>query len=139
MNRPTRRGLLGSAAVLAAAPAVSAATLPPQHHPDAGLIAACTEYLLIQRAFEAYYDTLPGDIEDGDPGIAILSQAPALVEAIVATRAITPEGHLARARCMSFFYLPAHPACRDNPEAAMEDRFEAALLRDLVAMERGPA
>ena len=136
---PTRRVLLGGAAVLAAAPAVSAATLPLRPHPDADLIAACTEYLRIQRAFEAYYDTLPGDIEDGDPGIAIVSQAPALVEAIVALRATTAEGHLARARCMSFFYLPAHSACRDNPEGAVEDRFEAALLRDLVAVERGPA
>ncbi len=105
----------------------------------ADLITACSEYLRIQREFEAYYDTLPGDIEVGDPGLSILSQAPVLVEVIVAWRATTAEGHLARARCMAFFYLPSNSACRDNPEGAAEDRFEAALLRDLVAMERGPA
>jgi hypothetical protein len=49
------------------------------------------EYLRIQRAFEAYYDTLPGDIEVGDPGLSILDEAPALVETIVALRHLRPE------------------------------------------------
>ena len=75
----------------------------------------------------------------GDPGLAILGPAPALVEVIVALPAITAEGHLARARCMAFYYLFGHSGCRDNPEGAAEDRFKSALLRDLATMERGPA
>jgi hypothetical protein len=106
-------------------------------HPDAALIAVCEEYLRIEREFEAYYDTLPGDMEADDRGWEILEPIPALEEQIVALRATTPEGHLARARCVAFTYLPANPVCQDDPEAAREDRFRAAMIRDLVHMERG--
>ena len=136
MNRPTRRGLLGGAAVLAAAP-VASASVPTQAHPDADLLAACNEFLRIQREFEAYYDTLSEDMEEGDPGLTILNPVPGLVERIVALRATTADGHLARARCRAFPCLPQARACQDDPEAATEDRFTAAELRDLVAMERG--
>ena len=48
--------LLAAAAASVMLPgAVNAAVV--QLHPDADLIAACSEYLLIQREFEAYYDT----------------------------------------------------------------------------------
>jgi hypothetical protein len=117
---------------------------PPGHHPrlnphpDAALIVACEEYLRIKREFSAYYDSLHGiDMEAGDPAFAILDPIPALVEQIVAARATTPDGHLARARCMAFTYLPHHRACQDDPEAAAEDRFHAAMLRDLARAERG--
>ena len=131
-----RRSLLtgGTASVLLPGAAKAAVVQP---HPDADLIAACTEFLRIQRAWDAYAQANPGDIEADDPNVVMLEPLPALVEQIVALRATKAEGHLARARCMAFPYLPGHSACHENPKAAEEDRFEAAQLRDLVAMERG--
>ena len=138
-----RRSLLSAAAASVMLPAVVKSkgitvTVTPPGHPDAELIAACVEYLRIQRALSAYCANAgEKDIEPDDPGLAMWKPIPALIEQIVAFRATTAEGHLARARCMAFPYLPGHPACHDDPEAAPEDRFEAAQLRDLVAMERG--
>ena len=143
MNAPTRRALLGGAIGLAVVPAVAQAegvtvTVMPSSHPDAELIAACTEYLHIQRAFEAYYEALPGDRERDDAcGSAMLDPLDSLVERIVAARAVTAEGHMARAQCAAFHWIPGARVCQDDPDGASEDRFIAAGLRDLVAMERG--
>ena len=106
-----------------------------EQNPDAELIAACNEFLRIQRAFEAACDALPGDMADDDPAWEMLDPASGLEEKIVSLRAQTADGYLARARCEAFFYRPAHRACQDDPEAAREDRFRAACLRDLVQME----
>jgi hypothetical protein len=105
--------------------------------PDAELIAACNEYLRIQRAFEVAYDEHDGDMEPGHPALDILDPIPALTEQIVALRATTAEGIAARMQCAAFHYLPSHHACQDDPDAGSDDRFEAAVLRDMVAMERG--
>ena len=51
MSAPTRRSLLGGAAILAAAPAVmSEAT---SAHPDAELLAACAAHNELERAYLA--------------------------------------------------------------------------------------
>ena len=105
--------------------------------PDGDLIASCSEFLRIQREFDTYSNTFPDGVEADDPGLAMLDPVPALVERIVGLRAITAEGHLARARCIAFPYLPQFRGCRDDPKMAPEDRFKAAERRDLVAMERG--
>ncbi len=124
-------------AILAGIGLPAVAANPAASHPDAALLAACNEYLRIEREFDAYYDTLPGDMLGDDAGWAILAPIRGLTEQIVALRATTPEGHLARACCMAFTYLPHHRACQDDPEAAAEDRFHAAMLRDLARAERG--
>ena len=136
-----RRNLLTTAAATVMLPsAVKAAEYGQVAHPDADLIIACNEYLRIERAWSAHCEAVgERDIEDDDPALAMLEPLPALVEQIVALRATTAEGHLARARCMAFAFLPGHSACQDDPEGATEDRLEAAMLRDLTRMERGPA
>ena len=106
--------------------------------PDAALIAACNEYLSINQAWSTYCSTRC-DIELGDPGLTMLEPLAALVEQIVVLRATTAEGHLARARCKAFYWLPEADVCKDDPAGAAEDRFEAAELRDLIAMEREAA
>jgi hypothetical protein len=145
---PTRRGLLCAAALTAALPlkasaraafgvrsaAEGASNDPPR---DADLIAACNEYLRIERAFDAHCRDVPGDIEDDDPAVSMLLPLRELTEVIVASRAVTAEGHLARARCAAFHTLPGSLACRDNPAGGRESRFRAAALRDLVHAERG--
>ena len=141
-NTPTtsRRGLLagsGVGAILAGIGVAPAAAQPVQRHPDADLIAACNDFLRLQRAFEAHYATLSGDMEENDPAWDILDPMADLEEKIVRLRAVTAEGHLARAQCVAFSYLPHHRVCQDDPEAAREDRFQAACMRDLIHMERG--
>ena len=107
-------------------------------HPDAALLAACAEYLRIQRDFEAYYDTLSGDMDRDDAcGSAMLEPLPGLVDQIVSLHATTADGFTARARCGAFHWLPQARVCQDDPEGAPEDRMKAAGMRDFVAMERG--
>ena len=133
-----RRHLLTAAAAGAMLPGAVKADVAGQiAPPDAALIAACTEFLRIQRAFEAYYDMLPGDMAKDDPHAAMLEPLDGLADRIVALRATTAEGHLARARCAAFHYLSHHRLTQDDPDGAFETRFEAAGLRDLVHWERG--
>ncbi len=134
-----RRNLLTAAAASMMLPcaAIGSNVQLPDIHPDVDLIAACDRFLAIQREFEAYYETLPGDMEDDDPAWAMLDPMPELEERIVSLQAVTAEGHFARARCAAFFYLSHHPSCQDNPDAPREMRFRAAALRDLVHAERG--
>ena len=130
-----RRNLLTSAAAVMLLPrAVEAGVVP---HPDAELIAACRDYIRIQREFEAYYDTLPSDIEADDHGVAIIRSVDELGGKIIALRAVTAEGYAARAKCVAWHYLPNHRSCQDNPDYGFEDRFMAAGMRDLVADVRG--
>jgi hypothetical protein len=106
---------------------------------DAELIAACNEFLRIQRAYEAEYIALPGDMPSDHPANALLDPIPALTERIVALRAVTADGFLARARCAAFFNLPAHPSCQDDPDGGDDDRFMAAIMRDAVRLNRETA
>ena len=136
-----RRNLLSAAAASVMLPGAGMASTNvrcPDISPDADLIAACDEFLRIQREFEAYFDTLSDDMNADDArGSAILNPMPKLVEQIVSLHATTAEGHLARARCTAFHWLPQATVCQDHPGRGHEDRFRAAELRDLVAMERG--
>jgi hypothetical protein len=105
--------------------------------PDAELIAACNEFLRIHREYEAACEALgEEDMEPNDPSHEMLNPVPALVGKIVALRAVTAEGFLARARCAAFSYLPTHPSCQDDPKSATDDRLMAALMRDAVRLNR---
>ena len=103
---------------------------------DTDLITACNEYLRIQRAFSAYCESYgDSDIKDDDPNWSMLDPIPALRNRIIVLTATTAEGHLARARCMAFSLMPNHSVAQDDPDGAPEDRFRAALYRDLIAQE----
>jgi hypothetical protein len=102
--------------------------------PDAELIAACEDYLRIQRAFEAVCVSLPGNMPDDHPAHQMLDPLPELEERIVALRAVTADGFLARARCAAFFFRLSHSACQDDPEEGCDCRFTAAILRDAVRL-----
>ena len=106
-----------------------------EQNPDAELIAACNEFLRINRAFEAAYNALSGDMENDDPAWDMLNPVPELTERIVALRAQTAEGFLARARCAAFFYMRDEAsACQDDPNVDTDSRFMAATLRDAVLL-----
>jgi hypothetical protein len=103
--------------------------------PDAQLIEACNEFLRIERAYEAACQALGDkDIEPDDPANEMLAPVELLTEKIVALRAVTADGFLARARCAAFFYRPEHSACQDDPEEGCDSRFMAAILRDAVRL-----
>jgi hypothetical protein len=110
--------------------------LGEEQSPDAELIAACDQYLSIQRALAAAYDALGADMDNDDPAWALLDPASELEEKIVALHAQTAEGHFARARCVAFFHLSTHRDCQDDPEDDREDRWRAANLRDVVRLEQ---
>jgi hypothetical protein len=138
----TRRNLLTSAAASVMLPGAAKAggivTILPLAHPDADLLTACADYLHIQRAFEAYFISLPsGSMANDDPAWAILDPLEATVERIISARATTAEGCAARMRCLAFHHMPGSMVLRDDPDGAHQDRFKAAVLRDLVRDERG--
>ena len=64
MKNPSRRALLGCAAVLAIAPVTFAAPLPPQPHPDADLIATCVEFDACERQTAIIHGTGPDCVVD---------------------------------------------------------------------------
>ena len=107
--------------------------------PDAELIAACNEYLRIERGFEAIYVTIDGNMPDNHPALDLLDPIPELVEKIVSLRATTTEGIAVLARCMALKFRANHADCQDDPDGAEEDRLQAALMRSLVALEMGVA
>ncbi len=139
MIAPTRRGLLGGAvASLAAAPAgmPGSVVVPPvaDHHPDAALIAVCAEFDAIERHINSHYAGGSRNIEDDDErDVAIApfqeAQAP-LLERIIALRATTPGGFMARARTLALWDQDAMRHI--GPGHYLEDRMLAALLRDMV-------
>ena len=94
----------------------------------------------IERAYCAAYEALGGkDMEPGDPAHDLLDPIPELTERIVALRATTAEGFLARAQCAAFFNLAAHRSCQDDQDdqdAGSDDRFMAAIMRDAVRLNR---
>ncbi len=108
----------------------------PILNPDAELIAACQDYLRLQRTWDAYCSNIPGDIEEDDPGYAMLEPLAELRERIVSMRATTQEGFLARARCRAWVFLPGTAQCQPDQYTGDDDRMLAAELRDLVALER---
>ena len=138
-----RRNLLTAAAasVMAALRRNRVGCPSPGHSPRAELIAACNEYIRIQREFEAYYNT-PAGRHRGRRPWAWPFWTPSTNSARRSSRsgAVTAEGHVARAKCVAWHYLPNHRSCQDDPEYGFEDRFMAAGMRDLVAdVQRGRA
>ncbi len=139
MIAATRRGLLGGAAASLAATPVGApgnVVVPPaaDHHADAELIAVCAEFDAIERHINSHYAGGSRKIEDDeerDAAIAPFQEAQApLLERIIALRATTLDGFMARARTLALWDLDAMRQI--GPGHYLEDRMLAALLRDMT-------
>ncbi len=129
MSTPTRRGLLGGAAVLAVAPVAPTMSA----HPDCELIAVCAEFDAIERHINSHYAGGSRNIEDDeerDVAIAPFQEAQEpLLERIIALRATTLDGFMARARTLALWDLDAMRQI--GPGNYLEYRMLAALLRDM--------
>jgi hypothetical protein len=131
----TRRGLLALAPALAAlAPASTASATP---HPDAELLAACARFRALNAEVAAVYSAgYTAEFPDDDAREEFRdAREPAFLEAldaIVACRATTLEGVIARGLALAEF-TPEKVA--DDFETPYWDELQLhALLRDLVAM-----
>lgn len=138
----TRRGILGTAAALAAAPPgmPDNVVLPPvaDHHADAELVAVCARFDAIERHINSHYSGGSRKIEDDEERDAVLApfqeaQAP-LLEHIVELRATTLDGFLARARTLALW--DAQAIRQIGPENYLNERLLAALLRDMAGEVR---
>ncbi len=136
MRTPTRRGLLGGAAVLAVAPVAPAMSAYP--HPDRELIAVCAEFDAIERHINSHFAGGSRKIEDDDErdgAVAPFQEAQEpLLERIIALRATTSDGFKARARTLAGWNQDAMRQI--GPGHYLEDRMLAALLRDMVGETR---
>ncbi len=120
---------------------------PPGQHPtdshgpaisdgrdDAELIAVCAEFDVIERHINSHYAGGSRNIEDDeerDAAIAPMEEAQApLLERIIALRATTLDGFMARARTLALWDLDAMRQI--GPGHYLEDRMLAALLRDMT-------
>ena len=130
MSVPTRRSLLGGAAVLAAAPALmSEAT---SAHPDAELLAACAAHDELERAYLATgfsYEcgTPEYDAAEAEQVRISAAQGP-YVTRICEARPVTWEGHAARARTLALCDPDLFRRASDYTNEAML----AAIVRDLI-------
>ena len=140
MSAPTRRGLLGGAAVLAVAPGTVNAkemvtTTIPMARPDAELLEACAAFDALERAYIASFDGLPeieGPAMDAhrEESAAIWDAQKPLVAMMVASQPKTLAGHAARARSLALWE-------DDNPSGDVgsefvNERLLGAILRDLA-------
>ncbi len=133
----TRRGFMTFTAG-----AVATGTVPPigaaHPHPDRELIGVCAEFDAIERHINSHYAGGSRKIEDDeerDGAIAPFQEAQApLLERIIALRATTLDGFMARARTLALWDLDAMRQI--GPGHYLEDRMLAALLRDMVGEAR---
>jgi len=139
MIAATRRGLLGGAAASLAATPVGMpgnVVVPPvaDHRPDAALIAVCAEFDVIERHINSHYAGGSRKIEDDEERDAVIAplqeaQRP-LLDRIIALRATTLDGFMARARTLALWDPDAMRQI--GPGHYLEDRILAALLRDMT-------
>ena len=149
MIRPTRRGLLGGAAVLAAAPVASAA-VPTQAHPDADLLRLCVDLAVAigrEDAAWADVDAFATSDHDDDPYRVLASERTDdvgdIVKLIGEVPATTLDGLLVKLRailwCQSgdvFEAVNLEIGMGEGPPST-HSVVLAGLLNDMVAMERG--
>jgi hypothetical protein len=128
---PTRRGLLGTAAVLAAAPlAMAAAALPAE--PDAELVRVCHAFAEAEWRNWWRYIVAPDDLadaQDREPDWPTLTW-------IKATPATTPAGWHAKALALSAWDRTAYDDDAEWHEPDSDTGLLAGLLRDMVAPAR---
>ncbi len=130
MSTPTRRGLLGDAAVLAVAPVVPAMSA----HPDAELIALCAKLDVLEREylatdFGAMPHTFADDHAEAERDRIAEAQQP-LVDAICARPPQTTAGAVAVARSLALW--DGDLFRQGGPDGCTNDRLVAALVGGLT-------
>ena len=141
MNVPTRRGLLGGAAVLAAAPAAASGTGGGQTaHPDAKLLALAERFLQHEVAIQA----MPCDAEaEAEEAVQHVEQRRmfeakhALALQLGTVRATTADGIAARARCLAVHNADGAFSMEDPDSTA--GRLLRYLMRDAKALAGVPS
>lgn len=126
---PTRRGLLGAAVVLAAAPPALAAVAPPAE-PDAELVRVCHQFAEAEWRNWWRYVTAPANLADAeatDPDWTTL-------EWIETTPATTPAGWAAKALALAAWHREAYDD--SDAEGDASATLLAGLLRDMAAPAR---
>ncbi len=133
MISPTRRGLLGGSAALAAAPVAAQAT--PLPHPDADLLALAERFVAHERLVQAMPCDAETDAEEAAQEAEhhrLLDHKHALVMQMGELRATTAEGIAARARCLAVHNADgAHSM--DAPDTTT-GRLLRWLMRDVAAV-----
>ena len=132
MSAPTRRSLLGGAAILAAAPALmSEAT---SAHPDAELLAACAAHDELERAYLAtgfsYECGTPEYDAAEDYKLLKIAAQQNNKKNICEAGPVTWEGHAARARTLALCDPDLFRRASDYTNEAML----AAIVRDLIGV-----
>ena len=139
-STPTRRGLLAGAAALPAAGALAALAGPSSAAAapaaaagaDAELIRDCAGFVELQRQGRASGDSAAPDADDDEMDRLlepIETRQLALLDRICITRAVTLEGHRARARALWDFA----PGVADDFQGKTWDaRLLRAVFSDLV-------
>ena len=130
MSTPTRRGLLGGAAVLAMAPVAPA--LPV--HPDAELIALCAKFDALEREFiatdgSAKSYTAAADHAEAEQARIADAQAP-IVDAICSRPPQTTAGAVAVANSLALW--DAELFRNGGPDGDINERLVAVLVRGLT-------
>ena len=132
MNRPTRRGLLGGAAVLAACTAAVGASSP-----DATLLAACVAFDDLERRANATFGGWDCDDPREAEAVAERDRLYAAQDVhnkvMLAHRAVTLDGHRARARSLAAWDLELMKAGPGD----FGKQMTAAIVRDLLAGSAG--
>jgi hypothetical protein len=129
-TKPTRRSALDFSAAAAAAIVAgltTAASATP--NPDAELLAACAEFVDLDRQYRALCDSYGAEDVPDDAAAPLERRIVFVVDRMCALRATTVEGFRARGASL-VHYMPE--IAKDGQEY-INDRVLAALLRDLVA------
>ena len=136
MSAPTRRGLLGGAAILAAAPGAVKAkgmvtTTISKAHPDAELLEACAAFDVLERAYLATFRGFEFDSPEERAGEVererIAETQHPIVDRICGYHAVTKEGQTARARSFALW-----DAELMKPQDDIAGQFMQAIVRDLI-------
>ena len=133
MSAPTRRGLLGGVAALAAASSAAGATIvrTPDIGRDAELIALAERFIANERAIRDWPCGMDGNLLEPNFSRAVMAQD-ALTSQMGALRATTAEGIAARARCLAAHNLELDFAMDDSD--TVTGRLVHHLMRDAAAM-----
>lgn len=112
--------------------AQAAAVLPAAGHPDAVLLAACTEYGRLRFEIDRASRPIMRAVDPGgDQMAALLAAGRAPLDIAVSVIATTPDGHRARA-AMFLAWDEGDLIARARTAGLLEDQLLAALLIDLV-------
>lgn len=138
MRNPTRRGLFGGIAAVAAAP-VAAASVP--HHPDAELLQLGEQLIIAWRRENEGWAACKGENDDDGPlttqALRLAAEAAGVVDQIEATPATTLLGVLVKMRALAWCRVGDPVTIEDlvaHGEPSTDMLVVVSLLRDLSAM-----